>query len=275
MESFNMEYNLDEALERLNIKKDELDSMRENLPDNCPSNITDKQLLLFFNACNFKTEYALNVIKIYYNCRKNAPEHFDNRDPYSDEIQQCLENQYYIPIPPYEKGGYLIVYHQLQNSTPSNYIFTNAVKTYCMTIDYAIQKYGPAPGVIFIFDMKTVRLMHLFQAKISGIKKLLTYLQYGLPAKVARIHVLNTSSIFNRILTMIKPFLQKELLEIIHTHPTDMDYEEFFKKWIPKTHMPSDYGGDMPSVEELHFDFCKEIVLKKEFFDAEEKQRKP
>ena len=36
--------------------------------------------------------------------------------------------------------------------------------------------------------------------------------------------------------------------------------------------MPSDFGGDLPSVKELHEQHCKEFVRLRPFFLAEEKQ---
>lgn len=50
---------------------------------------------------------------------------------------------------------------------------------------------------------------------------------------------------------MVKPFVKKELYERIHLHSGD-NYEDFFEKYIPRSHMPSDYGGDLESCEELH-----------------------
>lgn len=50
------------------------------------------QLALFLHACG-SVEDATKTIKIYYTARADATEHFSKRDPGSDEIQQCLNNQ--------------------------------------------------------------------------------------------------------------------------------------------------------------------------------------
>lgn len=54
---------------------------------------TKMQLALFLDSSDGKVETAKQVVESYYDCRKHAPEHFSYRDPNSDEIQQCLENQ--------------------------------------------------------------------------------------------------------------------------------------------------------------------------------------
>lgn len=50
------------------------------------------QIALFLDACD-SLEEAKSVMSIYYRTRQSSPEHFQNRDPHRDEIQQCLNNQ--------------------------------------------------------------------------------------------------------------------------------------------------------------------------------------
>ena len=42
---------------------------------------------------------------------------------------------------------------------------------------------------------------------------------------------------------------------------------------MPKSCLPSDYGGDLPSIAELHQEHIKEFEKLNEYFLAEEKQR--
>lgn len=71
---------------------------------------------------------------------------------------------------------------------------------------------------------------------------------------------------------MIKPFLRKELFERIHLHQAGTDYNEFFEKHIPKSHMPSDYGGDLGSCDELHAKNRKMMTDMRKYFLSEEEQ---
>lgn len=59
----------------------------------------------------------------------------------------------------------------------------------------------------------------------------------------------------------------------LYTYSSDINYEEFYKKWIPKECLPSDFGGDMPTVAEMHTDFRKELDDLRDYFLAEEAQR--
>lgn len=52
-----------------------------------------------------------------------------------------------------------------------------------------------------------------------------------------------------------------------------MDMELFYKH-IPKECLPEDYGGTLNSVRDLHNQTVAKLKEMKEFFDAEEAQRK-
>lgn len=51
-----------------------------------------------------------------------------------------------------------------------------------------------------------------------------------------------------------------------------MDYEKFYEEHIPKSCLPSDYGGDLESVEILHRKNKKILMDMEEYFYLEELQ---
>lgn len=230
-----LEYDYAEALKRQQHKQSDVDSLRALVEKHqiIPKSITNKQvrgsikvlssccdwnfislqLLLFLDACGGPEEGA-RVAKIYYEIKKNSPEHFKNRDPESPQIQQCLSHQNYFYLPN-KPNGDLIVFHRLSSSRASDYRFDEAIKTFFMTIDSCLQKNGPRDGAIFLFDMKNVGLMHLTRVNLTSIKKFFSYLQEGVPGKLRAIHVLNTVYFMEKILAMIKPFLRADILKAV------------------------------------------------------------
>lgn len=85
-----LSYDLNEALAREGLSLDDINRLREELPAGTPKDITDKQLVLFLNACDNDLDYTRKVIKDNYAARKNAPEFFNDRDPTSPQVQQAL-----------------------------------------------------------------------------------------------------------------------------------------------------------------------------------------
>ncbi|XP_058821907.1 alpha-tocopherol transfer protein-like [Topomyia yanbarensis] len=269
---FDLGYDLDEALKREALCKDDLQALRTPPIEGAPSNMTDKQLACFLDACNKNIEQARKVIKIYYDARRDGPELFHDRDPFNPKIQQCFDNQDYFPLPP-TPSGYSIVYHRLNNPKASNYNFDDAVKTYFMLLDSCLYTQGPRPGLICLFDMTNVGLTHLLRVKISTVRKFFHYLQDGLPARLKAIHVLNAVSFFDKILYIIKPFIHAEILKMLFLHPTNANLTKFYDEWIPRSCLPSDYGGELKSVAELHQEHIGKFESLRSYYLAEEHQR--
>lgn len=69
----------------------------------------------------------------------------------------------------------------------------------------------------------------------------------------------------------MKYFLPKGLLERTHFHGADLDLQKFSQDFIPKTHLPSDLGGDLESVETLNSKSYKRLMTLQSYFEAEEK----
>lgn len=52
----------------------------------------------------------------------------------------------------------------------------------------------------------------------------------------------------------------------VHFHQTNMDYEKFYKECIPKSCLPSDYGGDLESLEVLHNNHRESLMKMRDYF---------
>ncbi|XP_055544981.1 alpha-tocopherol transfer protein-like isoform X2 [Wyeomyia smithii] len=269
---FDLGYDLDEALKREEICRDDFKALRNPPIEGAPTDMTDKQLACFLNACNKNIDQTRKVIKIYYAARRDAPELFNDTDPLSPKIRQCFENQDYFILPT-TPAGYSVVYHRLNNPKASNYNFDEAVKTYFMLLDSCIYSEGPRPGLICLFDMSNVGLSHLLRVKISTVRKFFHYLQDGLPAKLKAIHVLNAVSFFDKVLYMIKPFMHAEILKMLFLYTSNANLDKFYEEWIPRECLPSDYGGHLKSVAELHKEHIKTFESLRPYYLAEERQR--
>ncbi|XP_031637787.1 alpha-tocopherol transfer protein-like [Contarinia nasturtii] len=239
--------------------------------------ITNTQLILFIESSDGCVDEAQRTLENYYDAKLQAPEHFAGRDPTSDAVQQCLNNQHYFVLPPDDKNsGCPIIFHQLSNPKISNYHFDNAIKTFFMTIDICLEKYGNLSaerGIIFLFDMRHVRIGHLTRVKIATIRKFFRYVQEAMPAKLREIHVLNVVPFFDKILSLIRPFIRMEILKMLHTYPSNYEMSEFYEKVISKNNLPREFGGNLSPAEEIHQCFRNEFIERIEYFRNDEEQR--
>jgi hypothetical protein len=124
-------------------------------------------------------------------------------------------NRYYINLPKPDKDGNQIIFHGLCDTNSSHYLFSDAVKLLLMTIDASLYNVGCVNGHIFLFDMRGVKITHLTRLSLLGIRKFFEYIQEGMPVRLKAIHVLNCVWFIDKVLALLKPFMKKELMDIV------------------------------------------------------------
>lgn len=133
-------------------------------------------------------------------------------------------------------------------------------------------KQGPRDGIIIFDDLDGASIFHLLRPSLSTIRKGIRFLQEASPLDVKAIHIMNCVPFINSITAMAKPFMRSEMFNKVHFHSPDMDYNELQTKFgIPKSHLPSDYGGDLKSLEDLHVEQRKQLMELRDYFLMEER----
>ncbi|KRT80506.1 CRAL-TRIO domain containing protein [Oryctes borbonicus] len=120
----------------------------------------------------------------------------------------------YIAFPTKTEDGCIIVHHRLHDFTYWKYNMCDSMKLLCMTLDAALFEYPPT-GLIVLFDMKGVSLMHLTRVKLGYVKIFFDYYQEALPVKLKAIHVLNSVYFLDKVMTIIKPFMKKQIYDLV------------------------------------------------------------
>ncbi|XP_026755014.3 alpha-tocopherol transfer protein-like [Galleria mellonella] len=238
-----------------------------------PKDLSDKQLVLFYNGCYGDMEKAKTCIEKYYSYRKSASEFFDNRYVTSDELKPLTEALEFSVLPGKSVAGYDIIFHRLHDTEPSKYNFELGCRLLFMTIDSYLTKCGPQKGVIFLYDMRGVKLGHLTRCGLSYLRKYFQYTQEALPIRMKEIHVLNSEPIVDKLMLLIKPFMDKKLFDILKFHQKDENLEDFYTNIIPRSSLPSDFGGTLPDTQTLHKQCIETLRTLEPYFKAEEAQR--
>lgn len=58
----------------------------------------------------------------------------------------------------------------------------------------------------------------------------------------------------------------------MHLHSSSFDVDKFTAEHVPRSHLPSDFGGVGESVEKLHEKMYEEFLEMRDFLEAEERQ---
>ncbi|KAK9499788.1 hypothetical protein O3M35_002760 [Rhynocoris fuscipes] len=232
------------------LKREEIDTLKEwvKTQDHLPP-ISEEKLIQFHHSCYYNMEATKSCILVYYRIRTSTPEFFRNRDITSAQLKKASQVLQCACLPLKDPNGYQIIFHGLQQYEASKYVFADGVKLLIMSIDACLNCEGTVPGYVFLFNMKGVRLTHLTRLSITLLRKFFEFIQEGLPVRLKAIHVVNTLPIVDKIMFMIKPFMKKELLSLIHFHYGG--FEEVHK-YLPKNCIPSDFDGELSSCAQFH-----------------------
>lgn len=105
-------------------------------------------------------------------------------------------------------------------------------------------------GEIFITDVKNYTFKHFLRALAnpSTANIFTKYAQEVSQVEMRQVHIVNPSWIMDKFIVLMRPFVKKELLEIIKSHPSG--YESLFEH-VDKECLPVEYGGTLGEFDEL------------------------
>lgn len=113
------------------------------------------------------------------------------------------------------RDGYQIVYAAFLNPEPSLYNFQIAMRLLTMVIDLWLRDAGTIKGHIILVDLKGLAFGHVGRCSPITMMHFIYYLQDGLPVRLKGLHFINTNPIMDILLSMAKPFMKKELLDVV------------------------------------------------------------
>ncbi|KRT78509.1 CRAL-TRIO domain containing protein [Oryctes borbonicus] len=112
-------------------------------------------------------------------------------------------------------------------------------------------------GMVVFQDMTGLTMSHMAQMNPVITKKHVAYFQEAHPSRSKQIHFFNIPSFFDTLLGIIKPLIKEKFQQRIYAHNTSR-VEDMYK-YIPKSILPMEYGGEAGPIQEL-IDYWKNKV---------------
>ncbi|XP_039291899.1 uncharacterized protein LOC111050917 isoform X2 [Nilaparvata lugens] len=129
----------------------------------------------------------------------------------------------------------------------SQYVFSECIKWIMMTVFLCQLENGIRPGFTIVYDADGFGMTHLFKNPLNQVKNYIAFGQNASNIRVTGIRFINSSIVIKKLISWLRPFLNQEVMKMLSVHTVA---DEYFKD-IPREIVPSDYGGDGPSLEEL------------------------
>ncbi|KAK9507039.1 hypothetical protein O3M35_008869 [Rhynocoris fuscipes] len=230
--------------------------------------VDDEMLLHFYHACYYHVDQAKITVDYFYTYKNTMPEFFENWDPKNKEIQDIVNNILIAaPLPHCNRDGYRLILCKLNDTDPAKFNYPICAKWLMMSCIHAIWERGTQHGYMIVYDATGFTMSHLFKCSLSTIKNYINYGKNASPIRVVKIAFINTSPVIKKMISLVKPFLSKDLINMMSFHTSA---DSFFKD-MDKNNIPEDYGGEAPPLLSLHREYVKEIVASREFLIEEEK----
>ncbi|KAH8386917.1 hypothetical protein KR093_003475, partial [Drosophila rubida] len=133
-----------------------------------------------------------------------------------------------------------------------------------------------ADGDVHIVDIKGYTMRHLAYVSIFVLRVQMKFLQEAYPSRLKAIHFINCPSFLDRMLTIMRPFIREEILQLVsqsryksnsncsnHFSLFQMHYHvdgmESLYELIPRDMLPNEYGGKAGSMDELKAQWLQKL----------------
>ncbi|KAL3285580.1 hypothetical protein HHI36_000110 [Cryptolaemus montrouzieri] len=212
--------------------------------------MSEQETIWFLKSCYYNNDATKITIDNYFTMRTLSGEILRNRD-FEKNLMNCMDVIVFSVLPQKTPENYTVVTSYFRDTHTEHFSCNDSIKLFDMVTMLDIYKNGTHEGLRCCFDMKGV-----------------TYGHEGMPIRLKGLHFFNVSSVMDKILAIIKPFLKKEVLEMLYLHETVDDLQKF----VPLEIFSVDYGGKYVPREVLHERMKKNLMENTEFFAHQDTQ---
>lgn len=232
--------------------------------------VDDELICHFLHACFYDVEQVKKTIETFFNYRATMPDFFDNWDPNAKEMQEVVNDIIIAaPLPQLTEEGHRVIVCKLNDVSPERFVYALCVKWMFMSSMHTMWDKGIMNGYVIVYDATGYTMSHLLKCSLTNVRNYINYGKNASPIRVVKIVFINTSSVIKKLMTLARPFLNKDLVNMMSFHTSA---EPYFGG-LPPEMVPEDYNGTAPPVLSLHRESVKSVISSREWLLEEEKVR--
>ncbi|KAL9928347.1 alpha-tocopherol transfer protein-like [Glossina fuscipes fuscipes] len=229
------------------------------------ANIDDQFLIAFLRRSKYSLEKAKKRIYSYYSFKSKFPESFNVTNVDSPRFREIfrLGGFLYLPIPLHNNGPRIFF---VRGGFYSAHIFSLeevlAVNHVLQDIVILEDDYAVVNGLVGIAVDEAITLSHILQVTPLYLKKWISYNHEAIPLRVKSAHILKAPKICETVYNMGKPFLPLGHEDRLFFH----DSLDSLSQHVPLKYLPSDYGGENGSIEEIVAEWDEKLNKYRDYF---------
>ncbi|XP_053616917.1 alpha-tocopherol transfer protein-like isoform X2 [Plodia interpunctella] len=254
------------------ISPEDIDKLRQwlktqpHLPGDA---LTDLDLMITFHCCERSQTVSRQVLDLHYTLKTLFTSFFKERS-FDSRVQFCLDKILFAPLAWPTLEGYRVVYLRVLDPDPRCFIFNDCVRTFMMMFDLWQYEEGTWPGFVMMIDMDQTVIGHITRLEVMSIRQVLYFLQNCMLIKLKSVHFLNAPSFMDKLMMMLRPFLNKTLMDLINIHQVGSDTLE---KFVPRRILPKEDGGEYKTRKEIQSELIERLKENQEFWSEERHKR--
>ncbi|KAK3908989.1 Alpha-tocopherol transfer protein-like [Frankliniella fusca] len=213
----------------------------------------DGALVKFAHSCDYDLERAKKCVKSFHSARSQAADLFSEWDTELPNIRSILNVVRIAVMPRKTPDNYRVIVDSLQTSDTTNYVFLDVCRVTLMVLESIFLSEPTVDGIIVVHDVGNATISHFTKIGWScwtTARKFSSYTQDALPLIRHSAHLVNCSGFIDKALRLVSHLGSKEDWEKLSVHRGD-DVTGLHQR-VPPECLPSDLGGSLPSLAELH-----------------------
>ncbi|XP_075983843.1 clavesin-1-like [Anticarsia gemmatalis] len=231
--------------------------------------LTDVDLLIVYHCCDKSMEVSKQVMDLHYTLRTMFTQFFKDRC-FDKKADFSMNTVLYAPLPTKTLQGDRAVYLRLLDPDPKNFYFVEAVRAFMMMFDMWQYEEGTFQGFVMMIDMDSTSLSHVTRLDIMAVKKVLYFLQECMLTKLKGLHFLSAPYFMDKLMMLLKPFLTKQLMDMLHIHQVGSDS---IYSIVPKEAFPKEEGGSYKDHNTIRDELIHRMQANSTFLREENRRR--
>ncbi|KAF6210575.1 hypothetical protein GE061_013681 [Apolygus lucorum] len=207
---------------------------------------SDEFLSNFLVGCKGSIERCKKKLDGYYTWRRRSTI-FADRHPNSPGLLAVCKGVNFVMMPKCLPTGYRLLILRLKTS--QYFDLTYGIRLVLLFFEKRIRFGGLTAGDTAVVDCSDCNASYLPSLNPSVIRDFMTFFQDSLATRCSNHFIINCPPIAETILNkMVRPWMSKKMSERI---VVTREGNQFLLEKFPKDVLPSDYGGDAPSLDDL------------------------
>ncbi|CAK9814966.1 Retinaldehyde-binding protein 1 [Anthophora plagiata] len=218
----------------------------------------DDFLLIFLRPCKYYPKSAYELMKRVADFKEKNANIFDNLMPEDEKTAILNTRMVNVLTNRDHKGRRVLMLNIGKTWDPSQISTDQMLRVLYLIHDLAIlEPETQIFGAVVIMDFDGLAMKQVMGFTPSFSMKLLGFIQESMPLRLKEVHIVKQPFIFNMVWQMFKPFVKEKLKKRLFFHGSKMSS---LHAHIPPSHLPKDYGGDLPTINYGSADWYPTLV---------------